>query len=134
MINVADTVIAHKPNKEIPLLTCYKEYKDVFSDKNAYTLPEHAPHDHAIKLVKGKQPPWGLIYLLLEEKLAVLQAYINQHIKTRFIWPSQSLTGAPILFVKKPHGGLRLCVDYRDLNNATIKNCYLLPLVTESLD
>lgn len=97
-------------------------------------MPEHAPHDHAIKLVEGKQPPWGPIYSLSEEELAVLRAYIDQHIKTGFIRPSQSPAGAPILFVKKPRGGLRLCVDYRGLNNATIKNRYPLPLVGESLD
>ncbi len=51
-----------------------------------------------------------------------------------FIRPSKSPSGAPILFDKKSDGSLRLCVDYRSLNNLTIKNRYLLPLVGETLD
>ncbi|OQD63305.1 hypothetical protein PENANT_c470G05598, partial [Penicillium antarcticum] len=46
-----------------------------------------------------------------------------------WIRPSQSLAGAPIIFVKKKDGSLRLCVDYRGLNNITIKNRYPLPLL-----
>lgn len=134
LINVATTVIAHESNKEITLPACYKKYKNVFSDKNAYTLPEHVPPDHAIKLIEGKQPFWGPIYLLSKKELTVLQAYIDLHIKTEFIQPSQSPASAPILFVKKPRSGLCLCVDYRGFNNATIKNRYPLPLVGESLN
>lgn len=134
LINVAATILAYELNEEITLLAYYKEYKDVFLNKNAYILLKHAPHNHAIELIEGKQPPWKPIYLLLEEELAVLWVYINQHIKTRFIWPSQSLASAPILFVKKPRGGLCLYIDYKGLNNMTIKNYCLLSLVGEFLD
>ena len=47
------------------------------------------------------------------------------------IQPSKSPAGAPILFVPKPNGNLRLCVDYRALNDVTIKNRYPLPLMNE---
>ncbi len=61
-------------------------------------------------------------------------AYIKNNLASGFIQPSKSPAGAPILFHKKLDGSLRLCVDYRDLNNLTIKNQYPLSLVGESLD
>ena len=47
---------------------------------------------------------------------------------------SLSPAGAPILFVPKPDGSLRLCIDYRGLNKRTIKNKYPLPLMNEVRD
>ena len=113
----------------------YADFADVFSDTSPYTLPEHGTHDHAIDLIdESKPPPYGPIYNLSDTELAVLREYIDLHLKTGFIRPSKSPSGAPILFAKKPDGSLRLCVDYRGLNNLTIKNWYPLPLVGESLD
>ena len=51
-----------------------------------------------------------------------------------FIRPSKSLYGAPVLFVKKKDGSLRMCIDYRALNKITIKNRYPLPRIDELLD
>ncbi len=67
-------------------------------------------------------------------ELETLKTYIETHLKTGFIRPSKSPADAPILFDKKPDGSLRLCVDYRGLNNLTIKNRYPLPLIGKSLD
>ncbi len=67
-------------------------------------------------------------------ELETLKAYIENNLASGFIKASKSLAGAPILFDKKPDGSLRLCVDYRGLNNLTIKNRYPLLLVKESLD
>ena len=63
-----------------------------------------------------------------------MKAYIEANLVSNFIRPSKSLAGAPILFVRKKNGSLRLCVNYRGLNNPTIKNRYPLPLIGESLD
>ncbi len=67
-------------------------------------------------------------------ELETLKAYIENNLANGFIRPSQSPAGALIFFDKKPDGSLRLCMDYQGLNNLTIKNWYLLPLVGESLD
>ncbi len=67
-------------------------------------------------------------------ELEILKAYIKNNLRNGFIKPSKFLVGVPILFDKKLDSSLRLCVDYRDLNNLTIKNRYPLPLVGESLD
>ena len=67
-------------------------------------------------------------------ELETLKTYIETNLANGFIRFSKSLAGAPILFDKKVDGSLRLCVNYRRLNNITIKNRYPLPLVGESLD
>ena len=126
--------IASVKVQEIKVPEAYKDFADVFSEDSAAELPEHGLHDHAIDLVDGKQPPYGPIYSLSETELTVLRAYLDAHLANGFIRPSTSPAGAPILFVPKANGTLRLCVDYRGLNNLTVKNRYPLPLVGESLD
>ncbi len=91
-------------------------------------------NNHAIKLVDDWQPPYGAIYSLGPVELKTLKTYIKNNLANVFIRPSKSFTRAPILFDKKPDSSLRLCVDYRGLNNLTIKNWYPLPLVRELLD
>ncbi len=85
-------------------------------------------------MIKGKQPPYGPIYAFSLVELETLGAYIETHLKTGFIRPSKFPVGAPILFNKKLDGSLRLSVDYRGLNNLTIKNRYPLLLIGEALD
>ena len=98
-------------------------------------LPENSGiNEHVIKLIEGKQPPYGPIYSLGPVELETLKAYLETHLKTGFIWPSKSHAGAPIFFDKKPDESLRLCVDYQEFNNLTIKNWLPLPLIGVSLD
>ena len=91
-------------------------------------------NNYTIKLVDDWQPSYGPIYSLDPVELETLRAYIENNLVSSFIRPSKSLAGAPIFFDKKPDGCLRLCVDYQGLNNLTIKDWYLLPLVKKSLD
>ena len=67
-------------------------------------------------------------------ELDILKAYIENNLANNFIMPSKSPTGVPIHFDKKLNGSLRFCNDYQSLNNPTIKNWYLLPLVRGLLD
>ncbi len=129
--------IAHLKVDEAPtkVPSEYADFADVFSPKIAAELSEHTGiNDHAIELVDNWQPLYGLIYSLGPIELETLKAYIENNLANGFIWPSKSPAGAPILFDKKPDSSLRLYVDYRGLNNLTIKNQYLLSLVGESLD
>ena len=113
----------------------YSDYSNVFSVENVAELPENTGiNEHAIKLEDGKQPPFDPIYSLGPVELETLKTYIKTNLANSFIRPSKSPAGAPILFDRKPDGSLRLCVDYRGLNNITIKNRYPLPLIGESLD
>jgi hypothetical protein len=112
----------------------YEEYRNVFEKKNTNTLPEHRPCDCGIELQEGAQPPFGLIYSLSQNELATLRDYHDENLAKNFIRHSKSPVGAPILFVKKKDGSLRMCVDYRGLNKVTIKNRYPLPLISRLLD
>lgn len=112
----------------------YADYGDVASEENASTLPAHQDHDHVIELQPGTQPPHRPIYNLSEKELEVLREYLESAMNKGWIRPSTSPAGAPILFVPKKDGALRLCVDYRGLNAITQRNRYPLPLVTEIMD
>ena len=127
--------IASLLTKEVKIPDEYSDFTDVFSEEKALVLPERTEfNEHAIDLEDSKQPPYGPIYSLGPVELETLKTYIETNLKTGFIRPFKSPAGAPILFDKKPDGSLRLCVDYRGLNNLTIKNRYPLPLIGESLD
>jgi hypothetical protein len=112
----------------------FSEFADVFSKTSADRLPEHTQYDHTIPLEPGSKPPFGPIYSLSATELKALDEYLKENLAKGFIRPSSSPAGAPILFVKKSDGSLRLCVDYRGLNKVTIKNRYPLPLIQENLD
>jgi hypothetical protein len=73
-------------------------------------------------------PPFGPIYSLSEVEQLALREFLDDNLKNQFIHPSQSSAGAPILFIKKKDGSLRLAVDYRGLNKITKKDRYPLPL------
>jgi RNase H-like domain found in reverse transcriptase/Reverse transcriptase (RNA-dependent DNA polymerase)/Integrase zinc binding domain/Chromo (CHRromatin Organisation MOdifier) domain/Integrase core domain len=113
----------------------YSDFADVFSEEQSNALPPHrGTLDHHIPLEEGAKPVYGPIYNLSETELQVLKEYIETHLQRGFIRPSTSPFGSPVLFVKKPDGSLRLCVDYRALNRITVKNRYPLPLISELLD
>jgi len=63
-----------------------------------------------------------------------MKKQIDELLAAGHIRPSQSPYGAPILLVKKKDGGMRLCVDYRALNNLTVKNKYALPRMDDLFD
>jgi RNase H-like domain found in reverse transcriptase/Reverse transcriptase (RNA-dependent DNA polymerase)/Integrase zinc binding domain/Chromo (CHRromatin Organisation MOdifier) domain/Integrase core domain len=107
-------------------------YKDVFSATEAGRLPENKATDHAIETTQD--PPFGPLYNLSASELAVLRQYIEDALRKGWIRRSTSPAGAPILFVPKKDGTLRLCVDYRGLNKVTVKNRHALPLISETLD
>lgn len=75
-------------------------------------LEQIEPNQYAIKLQDGKQPLYGVIYSLRLMDLKTLKTYIKSNLANSFIWPSNSTTGAPILFVQKLNSSFYLCVDY----------------------
>jgi hypothetical protein len=111
----------------------YAAFQDVFDKVQASTLPEHRRYDCTIDLLPDTQPPWGPIYGLTEPEREVLKTYIEENLASGYIQHSKSPAGAPVFFVKKKDGSLRLCVDYRGLNRISIKNRYPLPLISSLL-
>jgi hypothetical protein len=69
-----------------------------------------------------------------EKELALIWEYIDINIKKKFIRLSELLVGYSVIFVPKKNRKLRLCVNYRKLNDITIKNRYLLPNIIELRD
>ena len=67
-------------------------------------------------------------------ELAELKKQLEDILEKGFIRSSSSPWGAPVLFVKKKDGSMRLCIDYRGINNITIKDKYPLPRIDELLD
>ena len=112
----------------------YEEWLDVFSRKEADTLPKHGPYDHAIHLKEGSEPPATTLYGMSRDEALELRRYLDENLSKGFIRASRSEAAAPVLFAKKPGGGLRFCVNYRGLNAITVKNRYPLPLISETLN
>ena len=75
---------------------------------------------------------WDL-YPLSQSEVSALHEFIDEHLAMGFIRPSNSLFGAPVLFIKKKDGSLWLCVDFQRLNSITRKDKYPLPLVSDLL-
>ena len=74
------------------------------------------------------------VYSLSHPRLTALHEFLDENMKNRFIRPTRSPWGSPVLFVKKKDRGLRLCMDFQALNKVTEKDCYPLPLITNLLD
>ena len=111
----------------------YKQHVELFNPKLANKLPPHRDVDHGIDLVPGAKPPAKKAYGLSREQAQVVKSYIDDMLGKGFIRHSSSPFAAPVLIVKKPGGGLRVCVDYRALNELTIKNRNAPPLIRDTL-
>ena len=115
------------------------DFLDLFDPKKAEKLPPlRGPGiDHHIELEKidGKDPevPWGPLYSMSRDELLVLRKTLTDLLDKGFIRVSNSPAAAPVLFVKKPGGGLRFCVDYCGLNKLTCKDRYPLSLIYKML-
>ena len=109
-------------------------YRDVFPSELPPGLPPQREIDHKIDLVPGAVPPSRPTYRMSGIELAELKQQLEELSMSGFIRPSKSPFGAPILFVKKKDGTMRMCIDYRALNNISIKNKYPLPRVDELFD
>jgi len=116
---------------KIKILPECRDHADIFSQGKINALPEHSKYDHRIDLIPEAKLPDGPIYPLSKKELDTHWDYIREMEDHGKIRRSSSPIGAPILFVPKPDGRLRLCVDYRGLNKITIKNKYPLPLMSE---
>ena len=116
-VTLRDINIALAPKKHtnpaIKLPSDDHDFLDVFSRSDADVLPKHRPrYDHAIKIMESKTPTWGPLYSMSADELKVLKTYIEKMVDKGFIRASSLSAASPVLFAKKPGGGLRFCVDY----------------------
>lgn len=126
-----------KPSTDPKMIvpTEYHDFLDVFSKEKADELPPHRKHDHRIELEEGKEAGHGYapLYNMSEGELLLVKKYLQEHLDKGFIESSTAPYASPILFARKPGGGLRFCVDYRKLNATTKKNRYPIPLIAETI-
>ncbi len=112
----------------------YASFSDVFCPKRASRLLPHRPWDCAIDLVPGEPVPRGKIYPLSLPEQKAMEEYIEEALNQGYIVPSTSPAASSFFFVAKKDGGLRPCIDYRKLNQITVKYRYPLPLVPAALE
>jgi transposase InsO family protein len=111
----------------------YRHLKDIFSKVESDKLPPHRPYDHKIHLEGPLPDSYSPLYRQSTEELQVTKQYLIDNLDKGFITASQSPFASPVLFVKKPTGGLRFCIDYRRLNELTRKDAYPIPRIDELL-
>ena len=110
-----------------------QELRNVFPDE----IPGFPPKrdiDFTIELVPGAALVSKTPYRMITPKMLELKMQVQQLLEKKYIQQSVSPWGAPILFVKKKDGTLRLCIGYRQLNKFTVKNKYPFPRIDDLFD
>ena len=111
-----------------------KSYKNCFDFKNAKTLFEHENKDYVIDLILDAKLSYEPLLIFFETELDVLKNYLLKNLILNCIREFTSRASALTFFVFKKNDSLRLCIDYKKLNNLIIKiNCSLL-LIDETLN
>ncbi|KAI1000212.1 hypothetical protein K3495_g7982 [Podosphaera aphanis] len=120
---------------EPQVLEHYPDFSDVFPKAESDVLPPHRSYDHKIVLEgEGEKAlKYSPLYKMSLEELETAISWITDNLNKGFIEPSQSPFAAPILFVRKANGSLRLCIDFRTLNALKRKDRYPLLLIDETL-
>jgi hypothetical protein len=115
---------------EVPVVN---EFPDVFPEE-LKGMPPDRDIEFVIELKPGTAPIYKTPYRMTTLELAELKKHIKKLLEKGFIQPRSSPWGAHVIFVPKNDGTQRLCVDYRALNEVTVKNKYLLPRIDNLFD
>ncbi|GJR73405.1 putative reverse transcriptase domain-containing protein [Tanacetum coccineum] len=139
-------VQGERPEKDLRSLACIKadekklddirvvrDFPEVFPD-DLLGLPLVREIEFRIDLIPGASPVVRSPYRLAPSEMLELSNQLKELQEKGFIRPSHSPWGAPVLFVKKKDGSMRMCIDYRELNKLTIKNRYPLPRIDDLFD
>ncbi|XP_072081185.1 uncharacterized protein [Arachis hypogaea] len=131
LLAVVRDVDAEVPSlDQLPIV---REFPDVFPDE-LLRMPPDREVEFSIELAPGVQPVSIPPYRMAPTELRELKVQLEDMLEKGFIRPSTSPWGAPVLFVKKKDGTMRLCVDYRQLNKITVRNKYPLPRIDDLFD
>ena len=127
---VVNATAETKEMKGVPIVC---DYPEVFPE-DLPGLPPEREIEFQIDLVPGAQPVAKAPYRLAPSEMKELMSQLQELLDKGFIRPSVSPWGAPVLFVKKKDGSMRMCIDYRELNKLTVKNRYPLPRIDDLFD
>ncbi|KAL0308948.1 UNVERIFIED_CONTAM: Transposon Ty3-G Gag-Pol polyprotein [Sesamum radiatum] len=130
---LAHVINTEKVNPMLEEILVVRNFPEVFPN-DLPGLPPNRKVDFTIETIPGVTPISIASYGIAPVELQELKKEIEELLEKGFIRPSISLWGAPVLFVKKKDGSMRLCVDYCQLNRVTVKNKYPLPRIDDLLD
>nr|CAD40414.3 OSJNBa0065J03.10 [Oryza sativa Japonica Group] len=116
--------------EDIPIVC---EYPEVFTE-DLTTMPPKREIEFRIDLAPGTAPIYKRPYRMAVNELAEVKKQVDEQLQKGYIRPSISPWGAPVIFVEKKDKTKRMCVDYRALNEVTIKNKYPLPRIDDLFD
>jgi len=138
VMQVLDEFEPKEATKVVSLHKCIKQVLKEFPDVMLEELPNELPLkrqvDHAIEVMPGVAPPTKAPYRMNHEELRELKVQLEELLAKGYIKPNKSPYGAPLLFVHKKDGTLRMCVDYKALNKVTMKNQNPLPRIDDLFD
>ena len=106
-------------------------YTDVFATPGA--APDRRVK-HRIELVPGATPPSRRMYRMTPTELVEVRRQLDEYIERGWIRPSSSPFGAPLIFIRKKDGSLRMVIDYRQLNAITQVDKYPIPRIDDLFD
>ncbi|GJU54183.1 putative reverse transcriptase domain-containing protein [Tanacetum coccineum] len=130
LANIHDTTSDVSSIHDQPIVS---EFQDVFPEELP-GIPPIRDVEFNIELIPGAEPISKAPYRMAPIELKELKDQLQELLERGFIRPSVSPWGAPVLFVKKKDGSMRLCIDYRELNKITIRNRYPLPRIDDLFD
>lgn len=134
MINVVSQHGNKSQSTPVPpqLQELLESYSSVFSEPKG--LPPVRPQDHHIPLMEGTQPINQRCYRVPYVQKAEIERQVAEMLSSGIIQESSSPFASPVILVKKKDGTWRMCIDYRKLNDVTVKNRYPIPIIDELLD
>ena len=109
------------------------EFFDIFPE-DLPGLPPDREIEFEIELAPGTEPISIASYRMAPAEQKELKVQMEELLSKGFVKTSTTSWGAPMLFVKKKDGSLRLCINYRQLNKVTIRNQYPLPRIDDLFD
>ncbi|GJR75498.1 putative reverse transcriptase domain-containing protein [Tanacetum coccineum] len=130
LAHVTESKSKEKRMEDVPVI---RNFPEVFPEELP-GLPPPRQGEFQIDLVPGAAPVGRAPYRLAPSKMKELSVQLQELLEKGFIRPSSSQWGAPMLFVKKKDGSLRMCIDYCELNKLTVKNRYPLPRIDDLFD
>jgi len=116
------------------VLRRFLKWKKVFGKVELERMPTRKVWDHTIDLKETFKSQKGRIYLLSKNERKEVQNFVEDQLRKGYIRPSKLPQTSPVFFVGKKDGSKRMVMDYRNLNNQTIKNNYPLLLIMELID
>lgn len=132
--SVTQPKISVDGNQRRELQDLLEEFRDVLPGALPPEVPPERFISHEIELEPGSAPPSRAAYRLPKPELDELHTQLTALLEKGLIEPSKSPFGAPVFFVKKADGTLRMVCDWRELNRITIKNKACLPNVDDLFD